>query len=1754
MDIDYARLREQTLGSGLDEEAVTVNTRALIDKVLARYSGEWTTLRELIQNAADASASKVTIRFETLPSSTTPVAPAISQDDAAALGHVISHHNLKRLLVSNDGQPFGENDWSRLKRIAEGNPDETKIGAFGVGFYSVFADCESPFVKSGDQTMAFYWKGNSLFTRRAKLSSEQTTRDTTFLLDYRNTESPVPSLISICQFLSTSLTFVGLQAIELWVDRWKLLDLQKKSAPAAPVSIPSDINPKTKDGLMKITGVEYQNAQIDARWLNVVAWNRKLTSQTESHTSDTAPPSQSLRSFFSRFTSTVGGSSSAARKAAKEEEAIQRAVSDNLAAASTATVFLRVSTVNVQTFVGRQLAAELERATKKPPPKHTRIAILTSSFDETSASLSSLSGLGSAKASEIFASVLPSRNGRIFIGFPTAQTTGLLAHISAPSVIPTVERESIDLNARYVRSWNLEMLRVAGIACRVAYTGEMADLKSRLQRQMTQSGNKKIQKRDIDALTPIGVHTLRQYTFQESTPSSQVGQLIEEAFWMCSQKASIDVLSSQGVLPSQSVRLASEDLSFVEGIPVIPDKVADQASTFISKLQEWGLLVEITTKDIKIELEAQAITEDQLSELLKWAGKKIDTGQLDSSAVRTLFDGTVATLSEDGAKLYGGPVLLLGGIEFFPNAAKISPELPMPPTTIPFRAVKSVTKTQLESFGWSELQIVPWLRYLLEKDGSLSADRNLSTSPAFAAQVLPVLSKSWDTLSQSSKTTVMELLSPRTIIPTKLGMRRPSQAYFASVRLFDDLPTIQGLQGVKEKFLAAIGVRKTVELAVVFERLMSTSTDSKETKWSHMDLIKYLVSVRDDIPAEDIAKLKKTPICPMEQSGGRSPGLYCVSALFEPKAPLRDLGLPLLYWPEPFRLASPEAKFLSSLGLKAYPSLPELVGIISSAAAKKNTKMFEDGLLYLVANHYANGYGKSSSADILTPFLPLRGQDLSILSAPNQCFTNPRCSVLGFSILREDLHAQASLLGVKPDPPMQVCAERLLASPPKTRADAKTVYSYFAGRLNEINPSGTIGERLGTAPIVPVRSRDSKAEKDSTVRMLAPRSVFLGDSTTYGDIFDFVDFGSDANTFLLKVGSKHEPSAIELAQMIVREPARLLNTLGADKYLNLLRRLADNAGALTADKQLWSSMKRAQCLLAVREVSSSSSASNKIADDDDADYEDETAIKEYLLVAAPNLVLADDFGSYRIFRDKLLAAPPDEIIESFYERLGTPWLSSLIENNQSMGSLLQDQSSAERLTKLIVERCRLFLHDHTADAIRHDAKWIEKTLVVKTTSSLTLRKVLRGYNATYTQKMSAALHRDTKKDATLYVTAKPDLYDVSRAIMSLLLRRPKPQDYLALEMIMESDLRRLKVKGYNVDRILRQKAAESRVAEQERQRQLQEEQDRMAEEERNWKQAQQQRDMAVKDNQAASAPTPDKGKTLPGAFDASPDLSAMPTRPKKGGFFTNLQKQLGLQTDHDEQDDHSANGHQAPQQPKPLPAPIDAPPPPYTAKSPDALGVPPEQVTPPHQMHQNLIGAIAASRAYDSSTLFSPPQTTEIKEAASYCDTRSGHDLTFVASAPASGIKIYLNRSTTPAERSQFLQQHSAAINAFAALLLDVGGIFLLPRASIHIYYNPTGGTIAFNSNGSIFCNLRFFLQLHHTAWQGSAGAAVDKKDAAAYWWVTLCHELAHNLVSEHSARHGYYTESFTITYLPKMMALLDKYGGGPQQRSDGVD
>ena len=100
--------------------------------------------------------------------------------------------------------------------------------------------------------------------------------------------------------------------------------------------------------------------------------------------------------------------------------------------------------------------------------------------------------------------------------------------------------------------------------------------------------------------------------------------------------------------------------------------------------------------------------------------------------------------------------------------------------------------------------------------------------------------------------------------------------------------------------------------------------------------------------------------------------------------------------------------------------------------------------------------------------------------------------------------------------------------------------------------------------------QESQSEKQSSgTKHIAPRMCFIGESGTYRDIFDFVDFSPEANVFLLHCGSKHEPSKSQVASMLATEPARVLGIVQSpDKYLSLLRMLADALPDLKRDKTL----------------------------------------------------------------------------------------------------------------------------------------------------------------------------------------------------------------------------------------------------------------------------------------------------------------------------------------------------------------------------------------------------------------------------------------------------------------------------------------------------------------------------------------------------------------------------------------------------------
>ena len=80
----------------------------------------------------------------------------------------------------------------------------------------------------------------------------------------------------------------------------------------------------------------------------------------------------------------------------------------------------------VMLFVSNEFSLKMEQITKKKLPSETMIQMILNKFDNE------------MSEGSVFKDLLPyPEQGRIYIGFPTQQTTGCCSHLAA-RVIPTV--------------------------------------------------------------------------------------------------------------------------------------------------------------------------------------------------------------------------------------------------------------------------------------------------------------------------------------------------------------------------------------------------------------------------------------------------------------------------------------------------------------------------------------------------------------------------------------------------------------------------------------------------------------------------------------------------------------------------------------------------------------------------------------------------------------------------------------------------------------------------------------------------------------------------------------------------------------------------------------------------------------------------------------------------------------------------------------------------------------------------------------------------------------------------------------------------------------------------------------------------------------------------------------------------------------------------------------------------------------------
>jgi hypothetical protein len=98
----------------------------------------------------------------------------------------------------------------------------------------MFSICEEPMVISGQQALAFVWKGDALWSKiiqqpptNGTTSATSTSEWTSFCLPSRD-PYPLPDLVEFGQFLCANLTFTqSLQDIRLYVNNVKVLTISK---------------------------------------------------------------------------------------------------------------------------------------------------------------------------------------------------------------------------------------------------------------------------------------------------------------------------------------------------------------------------------------------------------------------------------------------------------------------------------------------------------------------------------------------------------------------------------------------------------------------------------------------------------------------------------------------------------------------------------------------------------------------------------------------------------------------------------------------------------------------------------------------------------------------------------------------------------------------------------------------------------------------------------------------------------------------------------------------------------------------------------------------------------------------------------------------------------------------------------------------------------------------------------------------------------------------------------------------------------------------------------------------------------------------------------------------------------------------------------------------------------------------------------------------------------------------------------------
>lgn len=1521
--MDYASVRNGDLPPA---KSVGVNHRALITRALTKYPVDYALFRELLQNSADAHASRATIRFEPMDTAE----PNLRSIHTTPIG---------RLEFTNDGDVFTDDDWKRLREIASGNPNETKIGAFGVGFYSTFEISDKPLVHSGNQIMTFRFQGDELMYQQVEAS--EYVKGTIIDLPYKS-PGKVPDLVKFSSFLSQSFTLVPLDQVELFIEDTRLLRLQKLCSPPQLLSIDSSVSNSSPSGQLALKKLMLTPLQITLQYLNV-----------------TQMPPVTMQNGFLNFGRQLVQSLATASQDPAEE--------------TTVITFLRRIDAIVDVRVSSGFRQKMIDTVLKPPPRQTTMSLLTQTHHEHE-----VSQLKPPLSEYIFPTNF--NDAKIFIGFPTRQSTSIKSHVALNQAIPTLERTAVDMSNDLVKDWNCQILYMAGVLARCVYESEMRAC------------------HNLDDAQYI----LNRFQMGESAPDAIIGRWVASGFWRCSQVIYLPT-ANHGILPSDKIRWPGDAADLIRSTPIIlPQKGLE---TIYESLRELGYVREISVKEIAADVSQSPLNPSHFCSLVKWAIKH-NTFSVMSQAI--------VTLDEE--------FWYLGNVESYQVDTIVPEGYPLPANCLTQRFIKACSKlstTDLDKIGLHALSIVEWVRFLVGE--ASNPEKSVVTDENLANRFLGVLSGKWYTISNGDRGQIIQLLQSVPLIPTQLGMMYPQQSYLKEVPLCSHIPIISDKVTTSKDFLRDIGLRESMDMRYVLQNLHDS-----QLRWSTPDLIDYLIANASSLKQSDWKTLQEGQFFQKKDSKG----LYRARDLFQPDEDLRSMGFPVINVDE--KPTGSSFKILRRLGLKIYPTIEDLF-------SRDTTK----ALNYYLKNAEEASYSSKSLCNYR--IIPCNDGKLY---KPQECFSDQQLKVFGLPVVTSEYADHSSRLGIRKTPPISWLLKRVINDPLKDWNIANEIFSYLSSHLSDLSRADIAACRR--TPFLPGG--------------LKPIDVFMPDgesSSGFEKLFPIITPTSSAIPFLRHVGVLRSPTLLQIVRKTVFEPQAVMEILGGpSRYISLLARIESEWQDISQDDGLVKDMKQQKWLLGLKNDETSS------------------------LFFSNEVAIVDDVIIYDQFKDKIITAPQETLVEQLYANLGVPRLSHMLKQQVQIGrSILAKDLSLE---DHIRQRLSLFLDTTTKERLlkASDVDSLKVEFVDK------IKLIRQLGNSPRIEVPTTAWIRER---LMLLVTENYQWIDISRALVKACLRKPDPDAVIVLELQLSASLEALRLKGYNVNRFHKDRAPlelnftpttpppkpeDARVPPLKTNGTKEVAQDYQ----RHPKPQQ-------KPNPVASLPG-----SLPGSLPYPPQPVSEPpestsVKGEKNGLFGGLPQIISKSLTGSYPRPHDQS--RAAGNPLPLDTSLDA--------------------------------GIDASRTYQGNSL-SAPKNVDSPTPISLdqeCQSTRIYDLKRMTLLPG-GPVIYAAKNWEEPPTASLM----CAADAFKVILLKLQSIYRFPWASLAIYCDSDTSTIAFNYNGSIFVNLIVFIQKFYSSNLWSPSSALD------YWFVVLAHELAHNLVSVHGAKHSFFSEAYIQKYL----------------------